>query len=328
MSITLPFKRAFITGGAGFIGSHVVDELREGDVEVVVYDNLSLGRIENLERWLGDSDFVFVQQDLLQSEGALDSSASGCETVFHLAADPEVRTSFQDPRKHYRQNVEASFNLLEALRRVGDVKTLVFTSSSTVYGEPEEIPTPEDYAPLKPISIYGASKLASEALMISYAHTYGFNVVIYRLANVVGSRMQHGVIHDFIDKLRKNPEKLEILGDGTQTKSYLDVGDCVDAMLLGAGRNRGKVEIYNVGSEDQVNIKEIARIVCREMNLKDVEYIFTGGINGGRGWKGDVKVMLLDIQKISKMGWRPRLNSREAVRKAAQSLLEHRMNVS
>lgn len=328
MSTALPFKRVFITGGAGFIGSHLVDELRENDVEVVVYDNLSLGRNENLERWSGDSDFVFVQQDLLQSERALESSASGCETVFHLAADPEVRTSFQDPRKHYRQNVAATFNLLEAVRRVGDVKTFVFTSSSTVYGEPEEIPTPEDYAPLKPISIYGASKLASEALMISYAHTYGFNVIIYRLANIVGSRMQHGVIHDFIDKLRKNPEKLEILGDGTQTKSYLDVGDCIDAMLLGAERRRSKAEIYNVGSEDQVNIKEIAKIVCREMNLKNVEYIFTGGINGGRGWKGDVKVMLLDIQKISKIGWRPKLNSREAVRKAVQSLLEHRMNMS
>lgn len=321
MSNTLPFKRVFITGGAGFIGSHLVDELCENDIEVVVYDNLSFGRIENIKRWLKNPRFSFVREDLLESEKILDSSLSGCETVFHLAGNPEVKMGSQNPKTHYEQNLTATFNLLEAIRKADDVKIFVFTSSSAVYGEPEEIPTPEDHAPLEPISIYGASKLASETLMMSYAHTYKFNAIIYRLANIVGSRMKHGVIHDFLNKLMKNPRKLEILGDGTQTKSYLDVEDCIDAMLLGVSKHHNRVEAYNVGSEDQVNVKEIADIVCREMNLKGVKYIFTGGVDGGRGWKGDVKVMLLNIERLKKIGWKPKLSSCEAVRKAAKSLL-------
>lgn len=327
MSITLPFKRVFITGGAGFIGSHLVDKLCESDIEVVVYDNLSSGRIENIEKWLKNPEFSFVQGDLLKSGRILSSSLSGCEVLFHLAANPEVRVGSQNPIIHYEQNVATTFNLLEAIRKVDDVKTFVFTSSSTVYGEPEVIPTPEDYVPLKPISVYGASKLASEALIMGYAHTYGFDAVIYRLANMVGLRMQHGVIHDFLNKLMKNPRKLEILGDGTQTKSYLDVEDCIDAMLLGATKHHSKVEIYNVGSEDQVNVKEIADIVCREMNLKGVKYVFTGGVDGGRGWKGDVKVMLLSIDRLKKIGWKPKLNSCEAVRKAVRSLWHQKKNM-
>lgn len=320
MYATLPFKRVFITGGAGFIGSHLVDVLCNRNVEVVVYDDLSRGRKANIQRWLKHPEFTFMQEDLLRRGKTLHLAVSKCETVFHLAANPEVRTCSQNPRVHYRQNVAATFNLLEAVRKSGNVKTLVFTSSSTVYGEPEEIPTPEDYGPLKPISVYGGSKLASESLTMSYAHTYGFNAVIYRLANIVGSRMQYGVVRDFIDKLERNSKVLEILGDGTQTKSYLDVDDCIDAMLLGASTYRSEAEIYNIGSKDQVNIKEIADIVCRATSLKDVQYVFTGGVDGGRGWKGDVKIMLLDIERIRKIGWKPKLSSREAVRKAAQSL--------
>jgi len=327
MSTALPFKRVFITGGAGFIGSHLVDELSENDVEVVVYDNLSVGRIENITRWLKNPNFSLVRKDLLKSEKLLSSTLFGCETIFHLAANPEVRIGSQNPKIHYEQNVTATFNLLEAIRKFDDVETFVFTSSSTVYGEPKKIPTPEDYAPLEPISVYGASKLASEALIMSYAHTYGFNAVVYRLANIVGSRMKHGVIHDFLNKLSKNPRKLEILGDGTQTKSYLDVEDCIDAMLLGASKHHDRVDIYNVGSEDQVNVKEIADIVCREMNLKRVKYVFTGGVDGGRGWKGDVKVMLLSIERLKKTGWKPKLSSRQAVEKTVKSLCHPKKNV-
>jgi len=327
MPTTLPFKRVFITGGAGFIGSHLVDELCENNAEVIAYDNLNSGRIENIKAWLKNPEFSFIQEDLLKSEKTLSSSLSRCETIFHLAANPEVRIGSQNPKIHYEQNVTATFNLLEAIRKVDDVETLIFTSSSTVYGEPEEIPTPEDYAPLKPISIYGAAKLASEALIISYANTYGFNAVIYRLANIVGSRTQHGVILDFLNKLMKNPMKLEILGDGNQTKSYLDIKDCIDAMLLGGSKHRRKVEIYNVGSEDQVNVKEIADIVCREMNLESVKYVFTGGVDGGRGWKGDVKVMLLNIERLKKIGWKPTLSSCKAVRKAARSLWHQKKNI-
>ncbi|MBS7647357.1 MAG: NAD-dependent epimerase/dehydratase family protein [Candidatus Bathyarchaeia archaeon] len=315
------FGKVFITGGAGFIGSHLVDRLCAEHVPVVVFDNLSAGSIENIKRWLDAPNFRFVLGDLLFPEKIL-KSLNGCETVFHFAANPEVKISSENPKIHYEQNVLATFNLLEAIRRTDSVKTLIFASTSTVYGDAQQIPTPENYAPLKPISVYGASKLASEALIISYAYNYGFKAVIFRLANIVGSRARHGVICDFIRKLKENPEKLEILGDGTQKKSYLHVEDCVDAILFCINLVHRKAEIFNVGSEDQITVKEIADIVCRKMGLNNVKYMFTGGVEGGRGWKGDVKFMLLDIDKIKKLGWKPKLNSYQAVEKAAEEILK------
>ncbi len=318
----LPFKKAFITGGAGFIGSHLVDRLCESNIPVIVYDNLSSGNIKNVKKWLGNPNFKFIKGDLSKPNNNLARIISECDIIFHLAANPEVKVSSEKPEVHYTQNVSSTFNLLESVRKSGNIKTFAFTSSSTIYGEPEQIPTPENYAPLKPISVYGASKLASEALIASYAYTYGFNAVIYRLANIVGGRMKHGVIFDFINKLKKNRRKLEILGDGTQTKSYLDVEDCIDCMLFVLNKTRSRVEIFNVGSEDQVNVREIADIICKEIGLENVEYMFTGGVNGGRGWKGDVKVMLLSIEKLKEIGWKPKLSSRQAVRKAVKELLE------
>jgi UDP-glucose 4-epimerase len=318
----LNFRRVFITGGAGFIGSHLVDRLCEGRVDIVVFDNLSSGRLENVERWLNAPNFKFVLGDLLSDFEKILNSLKDCETVFHFAANPEVKIGFENPKIHYEQNVTATFNLLEAIRKTESVETIVFTSTSTVYGDAEEIPTPEDYGPLKPISIYGASKLASEALIASYTYNYGFKAVIYRLANVVGSRARHGVVYDFIRKLLNNPKRLEILGDGTQRKSYLHVEDCIDAILFGLSVARERVGIFNVGSEDQISVKEIADIVCMKMGLKNVQYTFTGGVNGGRGWKGDVKFMQLNINKLKKFGWKPKLNSRQAIEKAAEEMLK------
>ncbi|NWG10389.1 GDP-mannose 4,6-dehydratase [Candidatus Bathyarchaeota archaeon] len=322
MLSTSDLGRVFITGGAGFIGSYTVDALCRNKNEVVVFDNLSSGRLENIKQWLNAPNFLFKQSDLLKPE-KIQKHLSDCETVFHLAANPEVRLGSTDPKVHYEQNIATTFNLLEAIRKNGNVKNFVFTSSSTVYGDAEKIPTPENYAPLEPVSVYGASKLASEALIISFAYTYGFNAALCRLANIIGPRTQHGVICDFINKLRKNPKKLEILGDGTQTKSYLDVEDCVNAMLTGISQPI-RVEAYNIGSEDKINVKKIADIVCREMGLKNVEYVYTGGVDGGRGWKGDVKIMLLDIEKIKALGWKPRLNSHQAVEKTTKALLQQK----
>ena len=310
-----------MTGGAGFIGSHLVDTLMGGDGEVSVLDNLSSGSLENIRQWLESPRFKFVRGDLLDKED-LAEALEGCEVFFHLAANPEVRLSSVEPDVHFRQNVVATYNLLEALRRSGAAESLVFTSSSTVYGDASEIPTPEDYAPLVPISVYGASKLASEALITAYAHTYGFRAVIYRLANIVGPRSRHGVIYDFIRKLKTNPGELEILGDGTQAKSYLHVDDCVEAMLLGLAQSASRVEVSNLGSEDRVDVKTIAAVVVEEMGLGEVGFRFTGGVDGGRGWKGDVKYMHLAIDKLKTIGWRPRLNSVEAVRETAKSILE------
>ncbi len=313
-------ERALVTGGAGFIGSHLVDRLLADQTEVVVLDSLASGRLENLVAWNKNSNLQFIKADLRNLD-KFPKVVVDCETIFHLAANPDVQSSSCDPRTHYANNLVATLNLLEAIRKAGNVKSLVFTSTSTVYGDAVEIPTPEDYSPLLPVSIYGACKLASEALIVSYAYNYGFNALIFRLANVTGSRSQHGIVHDFIDKLHKNSEKLEILGDGTQTKSYLHVADCVEAILTGIKRLSERVEIYNVGSEDQANVKQIANVVCDEMGLKNVEYCFTGGVDGGRGWKGDVKIMLLSVEKLKKLGWKPRLNSCEVIRKTVKELL-------
>ena len=198
--------------------------------------------------------------------------------------------------------------------------TLIFTSTSTVYGEPTKIPTPENYAPLNPISIYGATKLASENLTSAYAYTYDFKAIILRLANIVGPKSQHGVIHDFIQKLKKNSGELEILGDGTQTKSYLYISDCINAILLTLQKSKEQVEIYNAGSEDQIPVTKIAQIVAKEMGLKNVKLTYTGGVDGGRGWKGDVKNMLLNIDKLKTLGWKPKHNTQQAITKTIKEL--------
>lgn len=309
-----------ITGGAGFIGSHIADRLLEQDHHVKVLDNLSAGSLSNLEKWDGSENLKIVRGDLLDPY-SIKVALEGCDTVYHLAANPEVRSWLASPKDHFKQNVEGTFNLLEVMRERGDVEKLVFTSTSTVYGEPDVIPTPEDYAPLKPISNYGASKLAAEALICSYSSMYGFRSVIYRMANVVGPRSNHGVTFDFAKKLRKNPGELEVLGDGSQSKSYLYIEDCVDGMVIGLNATNETVEILNIGSEDRVDVLTIARTVIEEMGLGDVEIRLTGGVDGGRGWRGDVKIMQLDMGKLKSLGWKPKFGSGEAIRLTAKSLL-------
>jgi len=314
-----PPSRVLITGGAGFIGSHLVDALIGRVERICVYDNLSSGSLENLRRWMADPRFLFRPNDLRSVET---TDMRDCEMVFHLAANPEVRTTLMSPQFHFQQNVEATFALLEAVRRVDSIKTLVFSSSSTVYGDASIVPTPEDYSPLEPISIYGASKLACEALITGYAHTYGLGAVIYRLANIVGPRSRHGVTYDFVQKLKKDPRRLEILGDGTQRKSYLHIDDLVESILLSLEKSTRKVEVLNVGSEDQVDVSLIAQIVIEEMGLKGVSLVFTGGVDGGRGWKGDVKNMHLDIRKLKSYGWSPKHTSADAIRLTAKMLVQ------
>ncbi|MEM2921365.1 MAG: NAD-dependent epimerase/dehydratase family protein, partial [Candidatus Bathyarchaeia archaeon] len=285
-------SNVLVTGGAGFIGSHLVDALMERVEKVCVYDDLSSGSLLNLNHWLENPRFSFEHIDIRTH--AIDLTRF--DTVFHFAASPEVRKVISNPESVFKQNVEATFALLEAVRKAENVETFVFSSSSTVYGDATLIPTPEDYSPLEPISLYGASKLACEALIAGYSHSYGFKAAIYRLANIVGPRSSHGVTYDFVQKLKKNPQQLEILGDGTQTKSYLYIDDLISSIFLSLGKLKNGVNIFNVGSEDQVDVKTIAQIVVEEMGLKDTYMFFTGGVDGGRGWKGDVKNMLLDIR--------------------------------
>ena len=313
--------RVIVTGGAGFIGSHIVDRLVDRGDQVVVIDNLSNGSIENIRRHI-NSNLVKLHILDLKSINPESDIFKDVDALFHYAANPEVRVSTISPEVHFNENIKATFNILEAVRR-NDIKYLIFASSSTVYGDADKIPTPEDYHPLNPISVYGASKLSCEYLIIAYSKLYGIKSLILRYANIIGPRSNHGVIIDFINKLKHNPKVLEILGDGTQRKSYLYIDDAVDATIHLFNRiNRiSDYDIYNIGNKDWITVREIADIIVSEMKLKNVKYIFKPATKDGRGWLGDVKEMLLDISKISKTGWKPRLTSREAVRRTTREIL-------
>ncbi len=317
-------SKAIVTGGAGFIGSYIVEELLSKDYEVIVIDNMSSGSRENLRRVIDDPNLRIVEADLKEPNNTWIDEFKNADIVFHYAANPEVRVSSINPRIHFNENLLTTFNVLEASRQ-GSVKYIVFASTSTVYGDARKLPTPEDYYPLEPISVYGSVKLASEYLHITYSKLYGLKSLIIRYANVIGPRSRHGVIYDFILKLKKNPRRLEILGDGTQRKSYIYVTDAVNGtlFLLEKFLERGKdYEIYNIGNTDWVTVREIADIVVEEMGLENVEYTYKPMTSDGRGWPGDVKIMLLDISKAMSLGWEPSLSSKEAVRLTARALLK------
>ncbi|MFQ5837162.1 MAG: NAD-dependent epimerase/dehydratase family protein [Thermoplasmata archaeon] len=319
MTFALEGALVLVTGGAGYIGSHLCEALLHRGYGVRVLDNLSSGRREFLSSCRGSEGFELVVGDLLKD--SLEEALQGCEAVFHLAANQDVRRALRDTRVDLEQNIEATYNLLEAMR-LSDVSSLLFTSTSTVYGEAEVVPTPESYSPMEPISLYGASKLACEALISSYCHTFGMRAVIFRFANIVGGRSTHGVVYDFVEKLGKNPRELEILGKEPGTrKSYCYVDDCISGLLAGWSAAPGPYEVFNIGSEDQITVKEVADLVCSSMGLKDVRYRWTGGVDEGRGWKGDVRNMWLDINKLKAASWRPSHRSKDAVELAVRDLL-------
>ena len=307
-----------VTGGCGFIGSHLVDALIAGKNTVTVFDNLSSGSLDSLERCRDSRKVAISRRDLKCPNLRLNKEF---EIIYHLAANPEVRVGTTNPEIHFRENVVATYNLLEAARRLKNLETFVFLSTSTVYGEAKILPTPENYGPMLPISTYGASKLASESLVSAYASSYGFKAVIFRLANIIGARSNHGIIHDIMLKLKKNQKELEILGDGTQTKSYLHVADCIAGILIGVDKSKDQVDVFNVGSEDQINVMKIVRIICNNLDLHKVKFLFNKATPDGRGWIGDVKFMRLDISKLKSLGWRPKMSSEEAVLRAVHELM-------
>ena len=309
-----------VTGCAGFIGSHLVDELLRRGTEVIGLDNLSSGSMSNLAKAKEDEDFTLIEGDVL-SEDDLSEMMTEVDSVYHLAGSPDVRASITDAKTHFDWNVVGTYNVLEVMRRK-KVKLISFASSSTIYGEAKTVPTPEDYAPKMPISLHGASKLAGEALISSYCHVFDFKARIFRLANIVGRRSGHGVLHDFISKLEKDRNKLEILGiPPGSIHSYCHVQDCIDAILSSEKSRTADVGIYNIGSADALDVRSVADIACEEMGLQNVKYEWTGGVDGGRGWIGDVKHMRLSIERIQSEGWKPEMNSAEAVRMAVKELL-------
>lgn len=309
-------KNVFVTGGAGFIGSHLIDRLIENH-NVTVYDNLSSGKKEFISQHFDKKKFSFIEADLLDTK-KLKNAMREQDFVFHFAANSDVRLGAEKTDIPLKQNIIATYNVLESMR-INNVKNILFPSSCTVYGETNITPIPENYGPMTPVSLYGASKLASEGFITAYCSMFGMNAWVFRFANIVGSRGTHGVIFDFIKKLKNNADELEILGDGKQAKSYLHVDDCLDAMLFAVEYPSDKINIFNLGSDDRINVDKIANIVVEEMNLKNVKFKYTGG---SRGWKGDIPKIMLSIEKIEKLGWKPRYNSEKAVRMTVKALIK------
>lgn len=307
--------RSIVTGGAGFIGSHIVDHLVAQGDEVIVIDALLAGDLRNISRHIDSGAVRFVHANLL-NPGWQDQCA-GADRLWHIAADPDVRESAITPDAQLNNTIIATHRVLEAIR-THSIPEIVFTSTSTVYGEATVIPTPETYTPMEPVSVYGAAKLACEALISAYCHSFGVRGYVFRFANIIGPRSGHGVITDFIRKLRQNPKELEILGDGKQTKSYLEVTACVDAMAYVISHASETVNTYNIGSEDWIDVTTIADILVAEGGLTGVQYRFTGG---ARGWVGDVPRMQLSVEKLKKLGYTPDIGSHESVRLAVRAAL-------
>jgi UDP-glucose 4-epimerase len=316
--------RAFVTGGAGFIGSAVSKALVREGWDVTIFDNMSSETKDDLSPPLlpNNDSLRIIIGDCTQPDKVKEAILD-CDVVFHFAANPEVRMELNSPVDCFKQNVYATHNVLEAFRN-SKAKTFVFASTSTVYGDAKTLPTPEDYAPLEPISIYGASKLAGEAMVSSYCHTFDRHGIILRLANVVGPRSKHGVVSEFVAMLTKHPEELQILGDGTQTKSYIHIDDCVDAIMTTIERGEDPVEVFNIGSEDRVMVKDLGNAVARAMGLSNVRFKVNGGFGDGRGWVGDVKTMHLDVTRLKSIGWAPKLNSRGAIELTVKQIMHER----
>jgi UDP-glucose 4-epimerase len=311
--------RYFITGGAGFIGSTMLDRLlsRNGN-QVTVYDNFCSGQESYIEHHFSDDRFRVVHGDMLDI-ASLKAAIAGHDFVFHFAANPDIAKSMTETDLDLKQTVIATYNLLEAMR-VNGVKKIAYSSGSGVYGDVGLTETPEDFGPLMPISMYGASKLGAEGLISAFCHMFDMQAWIYRFANVVGKRQTHGVGYDFIRRLRRDPRELEILGDGRQSKSYIHVSDVIGAMLFIIENARDQRNIYNVATEDYITVNEIARIVIDEMRLEGVSIRHTGG---DRGWKGDVPVVRFNLAKIHHFGWYAKHSSNEAIRLSVREMLEY-----
>jgi UDP-glucose 4-epimerase len=304
--------KVFVTGAAGFIGSHLAERLLAAGQSVVGWDNVSTGQREFLSAIPSSSKFQLVEGDNLDL-AALTRAMAGCDTVFHLAANADVRFGLQHPGKDLEQNTTATFNVLEAMRANG-IKTLAFASTGSVYGEASIIPSPEDHPFPIQTSLYAASKLAGESMIQAYCEGFGFEGYIFRFVSILGERYTHGHVLDFYKQLIEHPDRLKILGDGTQRKSYLYVQDCLSAMLHVMGlktalKAKHRVEIYNLGTDEYVRVNDSVGIICAHLGLKPrLEYS-----GGDRGWVGDNPFIFLDTKKVRATGWAPKLSIQQSI---------------
>lgn len=308
--------KILVTGGAGFIGSHLCDELVAKNYNVTVIDNLLLGRKRNISHLMSCDGFKFIQEDLLHIEKLKQIFYEGqFDMIFHLAANSDIQKGGNNPKVDYNLTFNTTFNVLQCMRKFG-VKKLFFASTSAIYGETNERLF-EDYGPLQPVSNYGAGKLASEAFISAFSYTYNIQTWITRFPNVVGERLTHGVIYDFINRLNKDPKVLTVLGNGEQNKPYLYVKDVVAGILFVCEHTNERFNVYNLGSDSRTKVKEIARMVIDEMGLTS-EIKYSGG---DRGWLGDVPEFKYDLSKINNLGWYAAHNSNDSVKLAIQKAL-------
>jgi UDP-glucose 4-epimerase len=311
--------RILVTGGAGFIGSHLCDRLLERNASVWCVDNLHLGQLRNIAHLKGNSRFHFIELDVLDRPvlGAIFADAH-FDAVFHLAANSDIAAGSADPDLDLRLNHLTTTTVLETMRE-HSVPRLFFASSSAIFGETTEI-LHEDFGPLQPISFYGASKLAAEAYISAYAHLFDVAAVVLRFPNVVGERATHGVIYDFLQKLEKSPLELEVLGDGNQTKPYLYVADLVEAILLAYDKSSAPLDVYHAAGIGSTSVREIAEIVVAAAGRPSTRIHYAGG---DRGWPGDVPKFGYDISRLAALGWQPRRHSTDAVRLSVQRILSN-----
>lgn len=309
----------FIVGGAGFIGSHFADTLLASSLtrRVTVFDNFSSGREWHLEQHHSDARLKVVRADASDIQ-ALTATMEGHDWVIHLASNPDIALAVQNPEVDFYRGTLLTHNVVEAMRRAA-VRRLIYASGSGVYGDAGEAVLGEDHAPLRPVSTYGASKLAGEALIASYCSMFGLHACAFRFGNVVGSRQTHGVGYDFVRRLAEKPNRLRILGDGQQSKPYIHVSDVVDAVLCAAKSCSAAFSVFNVATDDTVTVTEIAEFAVEALGLEArPAFEYTGGRSG---WKGDVPVVRLDSGRIRSLGWFPKWNSHEAVRRSLQELV-------
>ena len=306
--------RVFVTGGAGFIGSGCVDRLLSDGHEVTAYDNFSTGQRPFLADAARHPRFRLVEGDVLDVP-ALRAAIAGHDLVVHLAAHADVRFGLEEPRRDLEQNTVGTFNVLEAMRATG-TRRIAFASTGSVYGEPEVFPTPETCPFPAQTSLYGASKLAGEGLIAAYCEGFGFQSWIFRFVSILGERYTHGHVFDFYRQLRQHPERLDVLGNGKQRKSYLYIGDCIDAMLVAIGNAQGKVNVFNLGVDDYIEVNDSIACICEALGVRP-QLVYSGG---DRGWIGDNPFIFLDTAAIRGLGWKPALGIREAVVKTVEYL--------
>lgn len=311
----------FICGGAGFIGSHLCRSIlnEEPESEITIYDNFSSGKMWHIEDF---REKVKIVEADIKDTVKLNSEMNGHDTVYHFASNPDIAKAMTQPDIDFWEGTYLTNNVIESMR-INGIKNLIYASGSGVYGDTGFLETSEDYSPQLPISTYGSSKLACEAMICSYCYMFDMNAAAFRFANVVGPNQTHGVGYDFVKKLLKDNSILEILGDGTQSKSYIYVTDIISAIRNIQKNFLKNYSFFNVSTLDSINVKEIADLTIEIMNLKNVNYIFSGG---KRGWKGDVPVVRLNSEKIRKTGWSNKYTSREAVSLSVKSIYEDALN--